>query len=134
MNSPYFAIQKELCCKPGVEAGFWRGQTIFTAFCLRDVAQKSLDTFSLGLVVAAQRVMELRSEQSIISAFWTFTREILSDWSFPLSLEVLQYGCLPQGSSNVGKSCSFPRTTSVSSLQQLKLMLKDKVAWYSISS
>ena len=39
-----------------LRAGTWVLQTTFTSFCLSAVTHKSMDTFPVGLVVAAQQV------------------------------------------------------------------------------
>ena len=40
-----------------LKAGTWSFQSIFSAFYLRDVTHRHLDTFSFGPVLAAQQVM-----------------------------------------------------------------------------
>ena len=49
-----------------MSAGVWSRQTTFTSFYLRDVTHRFLDTFSLGPVVAAQRVLTPRTEHNSI--------------------------------------------------------------------
>ena len=44
----YFAVQQVLM------AGTWKFPFTFTSFYLRDITHKSMDTFSIGPVVAAQ--------------------------------------------------------------------------------
>ena len=41
-----------------LKAGTWKNQSTFTSFYLRDVAHKSLDTYHLGSIVAAQGVID----------------------------------------------------------------------------
>ena len=47
-----FAVQKVL------RAGIWKSQTTFSSLYIRDVTHRSLDTFSVGPVVAAQQVVK----------------------------------------------------------------------------
>ena len=49
---------KRNCAIPQVlKAGMWSTQLTFSAFYLRDVSYRHLDTFSIGPVVAAQQVV-----------------------------------------------------------------------------
>ena len=48
---------KNMAVEQVLRAGTWKRQSTFTRFYLRDVTHRSLDTFSLGPVVAAQQVV-----------------------------------------------------------------------------
>ena len=50
-------FQKNFAVDQVLKAGTWRRHTTFTRHYLRDIAHKSLDTFHLGPVVAAQSVV-----------------------------------------------------------------------------
>ncbi|MGL5405356.1 MAG: hypothetical protein ACRDAX_00930, partial [Propionibacteriaceae bacterium] len=54
---PSLAFRKNFSVAQVLKAGVWSNQTTFTSFYLRDIAHRSLDTFSLGPVVAAQQVV-----------------------------------------------------------------------------
>ena len=54
---PTIAFKKNLSVSQVLRAGVWKKQTTFASFYLRDVTHKSLDTYSLGPVVAAQQVV-----------------------------------------------------------------------------
>ena len=54
---PVPPVQEELRRQPGLKAGTWRRHTTFTRHYLRDLSHKSLDTFHLGPVVAAQAMV-----------------------------------------------------------------------------
>ena len=54
---PSILFQKNFAVDQVLKAGTWRRHTTFTRHYLRDIAHKSLDTFHLGPVVAAQSVV-----------------------------------------------------------------------------
>ena len=55
--APSILFRKNFAVDQVLKAGTWRRHTTFTRHYLRDVAHKSLDTFHLGPVVAAQSVV-----------------------------------------------------------------------------
>ena len=55
--APSILFQKNFAVDQVLKAGTWRRHTTFTRHYLRDIAHKSLDTFHLGPVVAAQSVV-----------------------------------------------------------------------------
>ena len=55
--APSILFRKNFADDQVLKAGTWRRHTTFTRHYLRDIAHKSLDTFRLGLVVAAQSVV-----------------------------------------------------------------------------
>ena len=55
--APSLAFKRNFSVQQVLRAGTWSCQTTFTSFYLRDIAHRSLDTFSLGPVVAAQQVV-----------------------------------------------------------------------------
>ena len=55
--APSVAFKRNYAVGQVMRAGVWSRQTTFTSFYLRDVTHRSLDTFSLGPVVAAQQVL-----------------------------------------------------------------------------
>ena len=56
--STYSLLFKRNCVVQQVlKAGMWPSHTTFSAFCLRDVTQRYMDTFSICPVVAAQQVI-----------------------------------------------------------------------------
>ena len=55
--APSILFRKNFAVDQVLKAGTWRGHTTFTRHYLRDIAHKSLDTFHLGPVVAAQSVV-----------------------------------------------------------------------------
>ena len=55
--APSVAFKRNFAVGQVMRAGVWSRQTTFTSFYLRDVTHRSLDTFSLGPVVAAQQVL-----------------------------------------------------------------------------
>ena len=55
--APSAAFKRNFAVGQVMRAGVWSRQTTFTSFYLRDVTHRSLDTFSLGPVVAAQQVL-----------------------------------------------------------------------------
>ena len=55
------ALQKELCIPAGFKSGKVASRSTFTSFYFKDVTHKSMDTFSIGPVVAAQEVMWLQA-------------------------------------------------------------------------
>ena len=55
--APSILFRKNFAVDQVLKAGTWRRHTTFTRHYLRDIAHKSLDTFHLGLVVAAQSVV-----------------------------------------------------------------------------
>ena len=54
---PTIAFRKNMSVQRVLNAGVWSRQTTFTSFYLRDVTHRSLDTFSIGPVVAAQQII-----------------------------------------------------------------------------
>ena len=58
---PSVAFKRNYAVGQVLRAGVWARQTTFTSFYLRDVTHRSLDTFSLGPVVAAQQVLAPRT-------------------------------------------------------------------------
>ena len=52
--APYLLFKKNFAVNQVLKAGTWRRHTTFTHHYLRDLAHRSLDTFHLGPVVAAQ--------------------------------------------------------------------------------
>ena len=55
--APSLLFKKNLPVDQVLKAGTWRRHTTFTRHYLRDLAHRSLDTFHLGPVVAAQAVI-----------------------------------------------------------------------------
>ena len=55
--APSILFRKNFAVAQVLKAGTWRRHTTFTRHYLRDIAHKSLDTFHLGPVVAAQSVV-----------------------------------------------------------------------------
>ena len=55
--APSILFRKNFAVDQVLKAGTWRRHTTFTRHYLRDIAHKSLDTFHLGPVVAAQAVV-----------------------------------------------------------------------------
>ena len=55
--APPLLFKKNFAVDQVLKAGTWRKHTTFTRHCLRDLAHRSLDTFHLGPVVAAQPVV-----------------------------------------------------------------------------
>ena len=55
--APSVLFRKNFAVDQVLKAGTWRRHTTFTRHYLRDIAHKSLDTFHLGPVVAAQSVV-----------------------------------------------------------------------------
>ena len=55
--APSILFRKNFDVDQVLKAGTWRRHTTFTSHYLRDIAHKSLDTFHLGPVVAAQSVV-----------------------------------------------------------------------------
>ena len=55
--APSILFRKNFAVDQVLKAGSWRRHTIFTCHYLRDIAHKSLDTFHLGPVVAAQALV-----------------------------------------------------------------------------
>ena len=55
--APSILFRKNFAVDQVLKAGTWRRHTTFTRHYLRDIAHKSLDTFHLGPVVAAQSVV-----------------------------------------------------------------------------
>ena len=55
--APSILFRKNFAVDQVLKAGTWRRHTTFTHHYLRDIAHKSLDTFHLGPVVAAQSVV-----------------------------------------------------------------------------
>ena len=55
--APSILFRKNFAVDQVLKAGTWRRHTTFTRHYLRDIAHKSLDTFLLGPVVAAQSVV-----------------------------------------------------------------------------
>ena len=55
--APSILFRKNFAVDQVLKAGTWRRHTTFTRHFLRDIAHKSLDTFHLGPVVAAQSVV-----------------------------------------------------------------------------
>ena len=55
--TPSILFRKNFAVDQVLKAGTWRRHTTFTRHYLRDIAHKSLDTFHLGPVVAAQSVV-----------------------------------------------------------------------------
>ena len=64
--APSVAFKRNFAVGQVMRAGVWARQTTFTSFYLRDVTHRSLDTFSLGPVVAAQQVLVPRTEHNSI--------------------------------------------------------------------
>ena len=54
--APTLLFRRNFAVDQVLRAGVWKNQSTFTAFYLRDIAHKSLDTF-LGPIVAAQGVV-----------------------------------------------------------------------------
>ena len=52
--APSLLFKKNYAISQVLKAGAWRRHTTFTCHYLRDLSHKSLDTFHLGPVVAAQ--------------------------------------------------------------------------------
>ena len=55
--APTLLFRRNFAVDQVLRAGVWKSQTTFTSFYLRDTAHKSLDTFYLGPIVAAQGVV-----------------------------------------------------------------------------
>ena len=55
--APSILFRKNFAVDQVLKAGTWRRHITFTRHYLRDIAHKSLDTFHLGPVVAAQSVV-----------------------------------------------------------------------------
>ena len=55
--SPSLLFKKNYAVSQVLKAGTWRRHTTFTRHYLRDLSRKSLDTFHLGPVVAAQATL-----------------------------------------------------------------------------
>ena len=55
--APSLLFKKNYAVSQVLKAGTWRRHTIFTCYYLRDLSHKSLDTFHLGPMVAAQAVV-----------------------------------------------------------------------------
>ena len=55
--APSLLFKKTFAIDQVLKAGTWRRHTTFTHHYLRDIAHRSLDTFHLGPVVAAQAVV-----------------------------------------------------------------------------
>ena len=54
---PSLLFKKNYAVEAVLRAGTWRRQSTFSRFYLRDLAHKTLDTFHLGPVVAAQEIV-----------------------------------------------------------------------------
>ena len=54
---PSLLFKKNYSVRAVLHAGTWRRQTTFSRFYLRDLASRTLDTYHLGPVVAAQEVV-----------------------------------------------------------------------------
>ena len=54
---PSLLFKKNFSVGAVLKAGTWKRQSTFTRFYLRDLASKTLDTYHLGPVVAAQEVV-----------------------------------------------------------------------------
>ena len=55
--APTLLFQRNFAVEQVLRAGVWKNQSTFTSFYLRDITHKSLDTFHLGPVVAAQGIV-----------------------------------------------------------------------------
>ena len=55
--APTLLFRRNFAVTQVLRAGTWKNQTTFTSFYLRDTAHKSLDTFHLGPIVAAQGIV-----------------------------------------------------------------------------
>ena len=55
--APTLLFRRNFAVEQVLRAGVWKSQTTFSSFYLRDIAHKSLDTFHLGPIVAAQGVV-----------------------------------------------------------------------------
>ena len=55
--APSLLFKKNYAVNQVLKAGIWRRLTTFTRHYLRDLSHKSLDTFHLGPVVAAQAMV-----------------------------------------------------------------------------
>ena len=55
--APTLLFRKNFAVDQVLKAGTWKNQTTLTSFYLRDVAHKSLETYHLGPIVAAQGVI-----------------------------------------------------------------------------
>ena len=55
--APFLLFKKNFAVDQVLKAGTWRKHTTFTRHYLRDIAHRSLDTFHLGPVVAAQALV-----------------------------------------------------------------------------
>ena len=55
--APSLLSKKNYAVSQVLKAGTWRRHTTFTHHCLRDLSHKSLDTFHLGPLVAAQAMV-----------------------------------------------------------------------------
>ena len=55
--APSLLFKKNFAVDQVLKAGTWRRHTTFMRHYLRDIAHRSLDTFHLGPVVAAQAVV-----------------------------------------------------------------------------
>ena len=56
--APSLLFKKNFAVDQVLKAGTWRRHTTFTRHYLRDIAHRSLDTFHLGPVVAAQALVQ----------------------------------------------------------------------------
>ena len=54
---PSLLFKKNFSVEAVLKAGTWKRQSTFTRFYLRDLASKTLDTYHLGPVVAAQEIV-----------------------------------------------------------------------------
>ena len=54
---PTLLFRKNYAVESVLKAGTWKKNTTFSRFYLRDVASRTLDTYHLGPVVAAQEVV-----------------------------------------------------------------------------
>lgn len=55
--APTLLFKRNFAVEQVLRAGVWKSQTTFTSFYLRDITHKSLNTFFLGPIVAAQGVV-----------------------------------------------------------------------------
>ena len=55
--APTLLFRRNFAVEQVLRAGVWKSQTTFSSFYLRDITHKSLDTFHLGPIVAAQGIV-----------------------------------------------------------------------------
>ena len=55
--APTLLFRRNFAVDQVLKAGTWKNQNTFTSFYLRDVAHKSLETYHIGPIVAAQGVV-----------------------------------------------------------------------------